>query len=52
MSKAIVEKLDIGIAQLYAESRLDHYIPEYYAPNLPAGKTSTDNPKDSEPAVI
>jgi hypothetical protein len=40
------------MAQFYAESLIDYYIPEYYQPGRPVDKNATEDPNDYEPSFI
>jgi hypothetical protein len=52
MASAIVKNSEINIAQFYAESLIDYYIPEYYQPGLPANKNANEDHNDYEPSSI
>jgi hypothetical protein len=48
----MVKEPEINMAQFYAESLIDYYIPEYYQPGQPADKNATEDPNDYKPSSI
>jgi hypothetical protein len=52
MGSAIVKESEVNITQLYAESLINYYIPEYYHPRLPGNKNATEDPNDYKPSSI
>ena len=52
MASAIVKENDNNMAQFYAESLIDYYVAEYYAPGKIANPNATEDPNEYEPSSI